>query len=288
MSNPFSKGKTPDPPNAAAVSAAQGAANRDTAIAQSQLNMVNQNTPGGSLSYSQRGTGPDGTPLYTATTSLSPEQQMIYDQQTGITQDLGILAGGQVGRINDAVSQPFNLDGLAEIGPTDEAARGATRDRMLARLEPQFAKDEGRLTDRLMGQGIMPGTAAWTEAYDDMTRGRNDARLAADVQAGGEMSRTAALQQALRQQGIGERSMVRNQPINELSALMGAGGGVQGPTFGAVPQTQIAGTDVAGPIYANYQGQLNNQAQRQQSQNAGLGGLAGLGASALGGWARSW
>src|SRR5579872_5815319 len=45
--------------------------------------MVNQNTAYGSLNYTQTGTSPDGTPIYTANTSLSPAQQQLLTQLTG-------------------------------------------------------------------------------------------------------------------------------------------------------------------------------------------------------------
>ena len=47
---------------------------------QNELNRVNQNGPFGSLSYSQTGKNPDGTPQYTATSTLSPQLQGLYAQ----------------------------------------------------------------------------------------------------------------------------------------------------------------------------------------------------------------
>ncbi len=71
----------------------------------------------------------------------------------------------------------------------------------------------------------------------------------------------------------------RNQPINEISALMG-GGQVQQPTFQNTPNVGVAGTDIAGLTAQNY-------AQKQSGYNATMGGLAGLGGAALGGWAQN-
>lgn len=54
-----SGGRAPDPPDPRETAAAQAAANREAAIAQAQLNMIDQYTPYGTLRYEQiGGTGP--------------------------------------------------------------------------------------------------------------------------------------------------------------------------------------------------------------------------------------
>lgn len=82
-----------------------------------------------------------------------------------------------------------------------------------------------------------------------------------------------------RQNAIGENVQNRQQPLNELAALM-SGVQMQGPSFMNTPQTGVQGTDIAGPIMQNYQMQM-------QQRNAAQGGLFGLGAAALSG-ARYW
>lgn len=106
MSNPFN---TPDQPNAQKVAAAQGAANKETAIAQANLNNYDQITPQGSLKYTVTGTNADGTPKYTATQTYSPEQQAIYNQNSANSLQAGQIAGNQLGRVNDVLSTPFQL-----------------------------------------------------------------------------------------------------------------------------------------------------------------------------------
>ena len=58
---------TPKAPDPTATAAAQGAINKQTAIAHTELNNQNQVTPYGSISYTQTGTASDGTPQFTAT-----------------------------------------------------------------------------------------------------------------------------------------------------------------------------------------------------------------------------
>jgi hypothetical protein len=106
MSNPFD---TPKPPNPEKVANAQSAANVETAVAQANLNNVNQVTPEGSLTYSQIGTNADGTPKYQATQTYSPQQQAIYNQNSQNSLQAGQIAGNQLGRVNDVLSTPFQL-----------------------------------------------------------------------------------------------------------------------------------------------------------------------------------
>ena len=72
--------KAPDPYQTAA---AQNQSNLGTASAQQRMNMVDQSNPFGSLKYTESGTNPDGTPKFSAATSLSEPMQGIFDKSTG-------------------------------------------------------------------------------------------------------------------------------------------------------------------------------------------------------------
>jgi hypothetical protein len=60
----------------------------------------------------------------------------------------------------------------------------------------------------------------------------------------------ANLNNAGRQQQIQEATYLRNLPLNDIAALLGTGGGVQGPQFSSVSQVGVAAPD--------YMGQVNN------------------------------
>ncbi len=75
-------------------------------------------------------------------------------------------------------------------------------------------------------------------------------------------------------------ALLRSQPINEVGALLGTGQ-VQQPNFVNTPQTQVAPTDVIGAYNSAQQQQNAQYAAQLQSQNATMGGLFGLGGSAL-------
>src|SRR5689334_8412388 len=92
--------KQPSAPDPAKTAAAQGQWNSFTAQQQQAMNMTNQNSPWGSLSYDQTGSqtiiDPNGKPVevprYTANTTLTPEQQAIYDQTQGADLNLATIA----------------------------------------------------------------------------------------------------------------------------------------------------------------------------------------------------
>jgi Chaperone of endosialidase len=77
-----------------------------------------------------------------------------------------------------------------------------------------------------------------------------------------------------RKDALAEAYALRNQPINEISALL-SGSQVQQPTFRDLPQTQIPTTDVAGLMNQNFQQQFANFQQQQQQTNQIIGGLFG-------------
>jgi hypothetical protein len=85
-------------------------------------------------------------------------------------------------------------------------------------------------------------------------------------------------------QALQQQLALRNQPINEIGALMG-GGQVSMPSFQAYNAPQIAGSSIGQNIYntaAMQQAQFQQQQQiAAQQQSAALGGLFSLGSSAL-------
>jgi hypothetical protein len=260
-------GSAPAAPDPAQTAAAQAAANKETAIAQAGLNMVNQSGPGGSLKYNQIGTWSDGTPRYEAIQALDPTQQGLYDKYNQIYGGGLDTAGNLLGQLQGT---------LGNAAPQyDDAFRQDTLAKMLQRQQPQLDKDRQALETQLANQGISLGSQAYNDAIGNYNQRLNDLNLAADLGAGNE----ARAQYATLLGG-------RSQGINELTGLLGLGQ-VQGLNPVQTPQTGIAGTDVAGITNNAYAQQLANY-NAGQNRSAGLmGSLAGLGGAALGGWVMS-
>lgn len=109
-------GPAPPPaPDPVATSQAQAQANKEGAIAQANLNRIDQYTPQGNITYQQIGTNADGTPKYKQTQQYSPEQQSLYDQQNQVDRSLNGLAVSNVNRVNQAQSTPFSYDGMTPM-----------------------------------------------------------------------------------------------------------------------------------------------------------------------------
>lgn len=238
------KPKAPKPPDYAAAATAQGEANLNSAIGSNVMNQINQVGPTGSLTYKYDNfyTLPDGTriPVATATTTLSPEQQKLYDQQTGISTALNDLATKGIGYVGEAVDKPITAKSVGGPGlvtglgkttfdPTADPTKlgiqgnydfskvgampssadfGAERDKItdayMQRLQPYLDKQREALDTKLANQGITHGSEAYGWDQDILNRGENDQRIAALLAGDQEASRLFNQAMGIRQQGVSE------------------------------------------------------------------------------------
>lgn len=254
--------KTPKAPDPAQTAAAQGAWNSFTAQQQQAMNMTGQNSPWGSLSYQQTGTqtiiDPNGkpieVPMYTANTTLSPQQQAIYDQTQAAELNLANVANEQSGRIGELLNNPFEFNNSnAEQWAYDLAS---------PRILQQQQKNEGSLRSQLTASGIRPGTAQWDSEMSRLTNANTD-----------QLNQLALTG---RGQAFSEQLAQRNQPLNEIIGLM-SGTQIQNPnsTFAQTPQSQVAGVDYSGLVQNKY----NADMQAYNAKTGALGGLFGAGLS---------
>jgi hypothetical protein len=240
--------------------------NIDTAIAQQLVNASNQVTPEGTLNYSQDGfrtfVNSDGKtvriPIMTATQQLSPEQRQLYDINTQADINLATLGRDQAQKLQGLLDRPVDL--------SNEAAEARLFDLGTKRLNPQFARDEEALRTRLVNSGIRQGSDAWDTEMDDFGQRRNDAYNQLALSGRGQ-----AMQELLTE---------RNQPLNEITALM-SGSQVSQPSWVGTPQSGVANTDYAGMVRDKYNADLAAYQAKASRQNAMLGGLFGLGGTAL-------
>lgn len=280
--------QAPAAPDPYKTAAAQTASNKETAVAQTGLNAINQITPYGNLTYSQNGKWSDGTPKFTATQTFSPSQQALYDKSTKLSGNLADLGVSQSARLAQLLSQPSKLDSIVnkDMGnfTLDNAA---TEGRLIElgrqRLDPLWDQNKKSYEQDLFNRGVRPGSEAYETAMSRFGQDKNDAYnsllLSGRQQASNELLAQRGQQMSERQQSINEALTQRNQPINEILGLA-SGTQIQQPQFQATPQSGVAPTDVTTPIMQNYQSQL-------QQYNAGMSGLFGLGSAALGGWMMS-
>lgn len=248
-----------------ATAQAQSGLNTDTALTQQLVNMTNQNNPWGSVSYDQTGASSfrDSTgkmvsvPQFTQTTQYTPEQQAIFDQTQSAQTNLAGLADDQSAKMRGYLQDPFAFD--------NQDAADWSYNLASSRILPQQQEQQKALETQLMNQGIRPGTAAWDSEMRRMTNANSD-----------QMNQLALNG---RGQAFSEAVTARNQPINELSALLSstqlANPGAQSS---GTPQAQVGGVDYTGLVNSNYQAQLANSG----GVMGGLFGLAGtLGSAAM-------
>lgn len=254
MSGLFSKPKAPKAPNPEKTAAAQAKYNQQTAQAQAKLAMTGQTTTTGRLDYVADPSSPSG---YRAVTSLSPEQQALYNQQVGNQSALGGVATRQIGNVSDALSQPVNL--------SNEAVEGRLMELGRSRLDPIFSERSDALETNLINRGIRPGSRAYESMRDTFGRERTDAYNQLLLSGRG--------------QAVSEALAERDQPLRELQMLLG---------FGAPSSPQFQQTPAPGVAPVDYTSTVNNNYAQQMGQhNAMLGGLAGIASAPLGGWAYS-
>lgn len=342
---------TPKAPDPVQTAQTQQSMNTNTALTQQAVNMVNQDTPDGSLKYSQSGntfipdqngqtyymdpqgqyhtsmpassstsstsaghyvtqrggpgenstqvwvpgtttsksSAPDGwstvkgsyIPQYTATTTLSPQQQAIKTQTDAASLNLGTLANNQSKAIADQLSKPFSYDSQV---PADFKYTGSDAEDMAytlgaKRLDPQFAQSQDALRSQLIASGLRPGSEAYNEQMQQFGKTKNDAydqlTLGAQQQGYGQALSTYQQQLARQQQGYQQALTTYNEPLNAISALM-SGSQVQNPTFAQTPQSNVAGVDYSGLVQNNY----NQQVASSNATTGGLFGLLGTGLTA--------
>jgi hypothetical protein len=241
--------------------------NRDTAVSQQLINMTDQVNPWGTVAYSPNGstsyvdsTGKTVTiPRYTQTTTFTPEQQQIFDLTQGAQTNLAGLAKDQSAMLQDYLSKPFEFN--------NQDAADWAYDLAASRILPQQERNQEAMRTRLINSGIRPGSDAFNNAAQQQ------------VFADTDQLNQLALQG--RSQAFGEALASRNQPINEITALM-SGSQVSNPASmsGATPQAQVGGVDYTGLVNQNYQAQVANH----QAMLGGLFGLAGAGMSFIPGF----
>ncbi len=282
--------QAPTPPNPQQVSADQTRSNVNTAIANAILGNTNQRTPYGSLTYTQNGgqdVGGNWVPSWEATQTLSPEQQKIYDSQTQLQiQALGQIAPQLLNRVQSTVGTPLSYAGASAL-PTDQTQlRNDAYNALTARSTEDLNRQQTQQATQLANQGIGAGTEAYNAAMLPIERARTDASNQATINAGNVAGQNLSQAESLRGSQIADITNLRNSPLQDYSALLGLGGGVTPAQYAPASAGQVAPTDVNGNAWNAYNGQIQQYNTQQGQSNALMGGLFGLGGSALGAAAR--
>lgn len=274
------KPSAPTPPDPQVTAQAQTSSNIDTAIANGYLNATNQNTPYGSVTYNQTGSqqvGNNQVPTFSSTTSLNPQYQGILDSQAKIGQQALDTGGTALSNAQKSLSAPLDLSGLPAMPTLD---RNAYADQLMSRFNQDWNQQSSANDVKLANQGIGVGSEAYAADKRTLDNARNDASTQAFLNAGNVQSQQAQLGGQQRQQALSELLTQRNQPLNDLSSLLGFSPGIQtpnAPNFGG----NVAGTDVAGITQNGFADQQAQYQAKLAQQNQLYGGLFGLGQAAI-------
>lgn len=161
----------------------------------------------------------------------------------------------QTGFGNNAITNQFQLQNQAALGQAQFAQNAQNLQNQSALGQAQFGQNAQSLTNQ---------SALAAAGYGRESQAmQNQAAMAA-----------AGFNNNVRGQQMGELYAARNQPINEISALM-SGAQVNNPQFQSTPQTGVAGVDYTGLVNQKYQAELANQ-------QAMMGGIFGIGSALIG------
>jgi len=261
---------SPSPPAApdyVGAANATAAGNLQNTIAADQGSMVNQNTPYGSLDYSQIGNWASGNPEYQADTTLTPIGQTLLNNTEQAQAGLGGAIDSTVGTVQNDMSQPMDLSSIPQVEQQSYASQ-------MGLLGPQIAQSDAMEKTALANQGLVAGGEAYDNA--ERTQGVNDASLEATAANNAISTAPTTLQMS---------ESEYNQPLNELEALLG-GTQVQNPTFTSTPSQAVTpGANLSGAAAAEgtyNQGLYNAEVGQTNAQNAGLYSLGAAGLGALG------
>lgn len=251
----MSFGSAPAAPNPTTTSDTQQQYNINAGTAQQRLNMVDQTNPLGSLSYTQSGTNPDGTPKFTANTTYTPQLQSILDSALKTQGTTGQTASNLASNISGMYSTAPNINGDS----TFKQLQGWQQ----AYVNPIFKQQESNLDSKLRAQGILPGSKAYDNAQNLQARNEGDVN--------NQFFQTAqplAYSQAIQSYQLPLQTLAQLQGMSQPTA----------PNFASTPTVQVQPANYSGAVQNNY----NAQMQQYQNQQAGMWGLVGnvLGAGA--------
>ena len=274
------------------------------------INNANEQNPYGSVTYGNAGYEtiydaqgrPTYVPRYTRTVSLSPDQQRLMGLQTQTQYNLGQTAVSQSARLRDYLGQTVGTEGLQgwqaaaapgtvrqDQAPTD---RAAVENAMMGRYNIDAARQNAAQQAQLAAQGLAPGSAQYGTVQEAQDRARTDALQQAYLASGQEARANQAAYNAaelqryqegtnwadtlnnLRQAQLQERLTLRNQPLNEIGALLSASQ-VTTPQFAPFSRQGINAAPTGEYIANNYANAANAAANQNQ-------GLFGLGTSLMG------
>jgi hypothetical protein len=195
---------------------------------------------------------------------INPQLQQDQQALQARLANQGLQPGSQA--YNDAYDSFTRQSNDARYGAILGAGEEQSRLAGLDQARAQFGNDAQAQQFQQMIARAGFGNASRQQNYDNSTARtafNNDVR---QQQFGNDQSRRGSW--------MNEQYAQRNQPINEIAALLGTGG-VQQPNFAPQQGGGIANTDFAGLQQQAYANKLAGYQSKQQMMGGLFGGIAG-------------
>ena len=285
----------PPAPDYAAAAREQGVANEKAATQSSVISNPNIISPYGNQTVNWSDTGaPGGIKQATVTQTLTPQAQATLEAQQRVQNQFANLGETGIGNAQNTLSQSFNPNlpnlqtGLDTSGvaamPVNAGMTGQAA--IMARLQPQIEQQQAAMAQQLANQGITPGSEAYNNAMRTQGQQQNDMLQQAALQglnldmAANNQGYNQALQSGqfgntALQQSLAQQTALRNQPINEVTALM-SGSQIQNPQFQAYSGSNVAAAPLFQGVQAQNQAAMDLYGIKQGAANSNTQGIVGL------------
>lgn len=283
----------PPAPDYAAAAAEQGQSSKEVTNMQTWANRPTLNTPWGSQTWQASPTTDPATgqavTSWTSSINLSPQQQQALDAQMAVQTGRSQAAQDMLGRATESMGTPLDYSGVSagadRIDGDYNAWRQKGQDAALEFQKPLQEQRRQSLETQLANMGVTRGSEAWNREMmrinDQDTRDNLQAFSAGQQEAALGLNsalKAGSFNQQLRQQDIAEMYQQRQQPLNELNALL---------TGQQVNSPQMPGFTNAGaaqPVQALSAANMQYQAglDSYNAENAMFGNLMSGGLSAAG------
>lgn len=263
-------GNAPDVPNVPdpnVVAANQATYNTKAGVDSQVGSMVNQDNPYGSLNYSQTGTSPDGTPIYTSKTTLTPDNQRLLDVLQGTKATAGTQGSNLISGANYGAQQPGDVIGNATSGLVKDAMA-----KQVAYLDPFFKQQTDQLDTKLRNQGFAPGQPGYDTAMNGLKQSHGQ---------------TVTGFESTMEPQMYQQAYQNYMTPAQLGGTLANFGAPTAPTWNNTPNLNIQSPDLIGATNSANTANMAAYNAQNSKNNAMMSGLFGIPTAVLGGWAGS-
>ena len=261
----------------------------DTSIAESvsPVNQATYNAGNAQRSVTgpnlQQGIDTSGIAAMPVNAGMTGQQAIMSRLQPQLTQNenatrqrlanQGLVTGGEAYE-NEMRTMGQNRNDLE----LQAAAQGINLDAMMnqqgfgqAQAQGQFGNEAQQSQFNAALQNAGMGNTALQQDYQNQLAAQT-AQNAAAAQNFNQQLGMAQFGNTAQQQSLDQQLALRNQPLNQITGLM-SGSQIQMPQFQGYQGANIAAAPIYQGVQDTFQGQMDQYALKQQSKNAGMGGM---------------